>query len=432
MEMNRAMAILAPKVPFVPPRGGERTIAVLDVGTSKVAALIAIAGADGEPRVIGTGQKPCNGLRRGLVTDFERTEAAIRGAMDQAERAAGLQVEYVYASISAGNLGSGVTSAEIDIAGASITAADMATLREAGRARINPGNRTVVHAQPALYALDGQPGVESPLGFHADRLGMDIHVVTADTPPLKNLDRAIRNAHIGLKSLVASPLAASLSTLEREERELGVALIEIGAGVTTIAIHMFGMLVGVAAIPMGAHDITNDLAAAFATRRSHAERLKALDGAAITVPKDNHDAVEVPPMTDDGMAEPTRVPKAQIIGVIRHRLDLLFGEVATSLDRLGFVGPQARQVVLTGGGAELRAIADFAGGALNRNVRIGRPRGLTGLPAAQSGPAFATLAGLVLFAANEVPDVWHAPSAREAAANGGRMARMIEKLRGSL
>nr|WP_310523051.1 cell division protein FtsA [Polymorphobacter sp.] len=427
------MAKNIPLVRAVVPKGAtERTIAVLDVGTSKVAALIALVGADGQPRVIGTGQKPCGGLKRGLVTDFERTEAAIRGAMDQAERAAGVQVEFVHASISAGNLGSDVATAEIDIAGASITAADMMTLREAGRARIDPHGRTVVHAQPALYALDGQPGVESPVGFHADRLGMDIHVVTADTPPLKNLDRAIKNAHIGLRSLVASPLAASLATLEREERELGVALIEIGAGVTTIAVHSFGMLVGVAAIPMGGDDITYDLAAAFATRRSHAERLKALDGSAMAVPKDNHEAVEIPPMNDDSMAEPLRVPKAQIIGVVRHRLDLIFREVAIKLDQLGFTGPQARQLVLTGGGAELRSIADFAQGALNRNVRIGRPRGLTGLPPAQSGPAFATLAGLVLFAAAEVPDIWHMTAAPKPSGGGGRLATMIEKLRGSL
>lgn len=421
------------KLPLVPKGSSERTVAVLDVGTSKVAALIALVGPDGEPRVIGTGQKPCAGLRRGLVTDFEKTEAAIRGAIDQAERAAGVQVERVYAAISAGNLTSDVATVEIDIAGASITRADMQTLREAGRARIDPGNRTVVHAQPALYALDGQPGVESPIGFHADRLGMDIHVVTADTPPLKNLDRAIRQAHLGVETMVAAPLAASLSTLDREERDIGVALVEIGAGVTTVAVHMFGMLVGVAAIPMGANDITTDLAAAFATRRSIAERLKALDGAAIAAPKDNHEAVEIPPVSDDGFAEPLRVPKAQIIGVIRHRLDLLFTEVSKALDSLGFVGPQARQIVLSGGGAELKAISDFAAGVLGRNVRIGRPRGLTGLPPAQSGPAFATLAGLVLFAAAQEPDIWHQPvSNRPAAGSGGRLATMIEKLRGSL
>ncbi len=423
---------MARKLPLVAKPAAERTIAVLDIGTSKVAALIAIAGADGEPRVIGVGQKPCAGLKRGLVTDFEKTEAAIRGAMDQAERAAGVQIEFVHASISAGNLRSSVVSSEIDIAGAGITAADMDSLRAAGRARIDPGGGTVVHAQPALYALDGQAGVEDPVGFHADRLGMDIHVVTVDTPPLKNLDRAIKTAHLGLKGLVASPLAASLAVLEREERELGVALIEIGAGVTTIAVHSMGVLVGVAAIPMGAQDITNDIAAAFACRRAVAERLKALEGAAIAVNKDNHEAVEIPPMTDDGLAEPMRVPRAQIIGVIRHRLDLIFHHVAIGLDTLGFTGPQARQLVLTGGGAELRSLPDFVAGALGRNVRIGRPRGLTGLPPAQGGPAFATLAGLALYAAADVPDIWyHAPVAK-AAPGGGRLAQMIEKLKGSL
>lgn len=397
------------KLPLGPTRSSERTVAVLDIGSSKVAALIARIGADGVPVVIGTGQKPCAGLKHGLVTSFERTEIAVRGAMDQAERAAGMQVEFVHASISAGNLQSVVASTEIDIAGASITPTDMETLRSAGRAAIQPGNRTVVHAQPALYALDGAAAVESPVGFHADRLGMDVHVVTAETPPLKNLDRAIKNAHLGLRTLVAAPLAASLATLDREERMLGVALIEIGAGVTTVAVHSGGMLVGVATISMGADDITADIASTFGIRVIDAERIKVLEGSAVAGAKDASETVELPPISDEGMPEPARVPRAQIIAVIRQRLDTIFGLVEQQLTLLGFVGPRARQVVLAGGGAELRAIADFAQGVLGRNVRIGRPGGLIGLPQAQSSPAYATLAGLVLFAAAEEPDIWHNP-----------------------
>jgi cell division protein FtsA len=397
------------KLPLGPARNSERTVAVLDIGSSKVAALIARIGADGVPVVIGTGQKPCTGLKNGLVASFERTEAAVRGAMDQAERAAGVQVEFVHASISAGNLQSAVASTEIDIAGASITPADMETLRTAGRATIQPGNRTVVHAQPALYALDGTAAVESPIGFHADRLGMDVHVVTAETPPLKNLDRAIKNAHLGLRTLVAAPLAASLATLDVEERLLGVALIEIGAGVTTVAVHSRGMLVGVATIAMGASDITADIASTFGIRIADAERIKVLEGSAIAMAKDMSETVELPPINDEGMADASRVPRAQIIAVIRQRLDMIFGLVEQQLAILGFTGPRARQVVLTGGGAELRAVADFAQGVLGRNVRIGRPGGLIGLPQAQSSPAFATLAGLVLFAAAEEPDIWHNP-----------------------
>ena len=394
-------------------RGGERTVAVLDVGTSKVAALIALVSAEGAPRVIGVGQRVCIGLRRGLVADMERTEAAIRAAMDQAERNAGTQVEEAYVNLSAGGLDSDVASVEIDIGGHRIAAEDMENLMAAGRARIDPGTRSVLHASAALFMVDGTP-VAAPLGFHADRLGMAVHVVTAETPPIRNLDLAVRSAHLGVRCMVASPVAASLACLAREERELGVALVEIGAGVTNIAIHAGGQLVGVATVPMGAGDITNDIAAAFATKRIHAERLKVLHGAAITSPKDNHEALEIPPISDEDGAEPQRVPTAQMIGVIRHRLDALFGEVARALTAMGYVGPQARQVVLTGGGAELKAIADFAQGVLGRSVRIGRPRGLTGLPDAQSGCAFATLGGLALYAAADAPDLFHTRGAKPA------------------
>lgn len=425
---------MAPRIPLPPLGRGqpERPVAVLDVGTSKVSALIALVGGDGEPRVIGSGQKPCLGLKRGTVTDFEKAEMAIRGAMDQAERAAGVQMDSVVASFAAGNMASSSASTEIDIAGANITATDMVTLRQAGRAAIDPRGRTVIHALPALYVLDGLPGIESPLGLHADRLGMDIHVVTADTPAIMNFGRAVGQAHLGISGLVASPLAASLAVLDEEERDIGVALIDIGAGMTSIAVHKFGIAVGVATIPMGGADITDDIAAAFATRRSIAERLKTFDGAAVATTRDQTDPVLIPPAVDDGSAEPAKVPRAQLVGVIRTRLDMLFGEIARALSALGFVGPQARRVVLTGGGADLRSIADYAGSYLGCNVRIGRPRGLTGLPVAQEGPAFATLAGLVLFAQSDAGDIWHQPAAQDAPAPRRGLGGVFEKLWGSL
>lgn len=426
---------MAPRLPLPTALGRsqpERPIAVLDVGTSKVAALIALVGGDAPPRVIGSGQKPCTGLKRATVTDFDKTEMAIRGAMDQAERAAGLQVESVVASFAAGNLSSSMASTEIDIAGASITPTDMVTLRQAGRAAIDPKGRSIIHALPALYVLDGLPGVESPLGLHADRLGMDIHVVAADTPAILNFGRAVGQAHLGVSSLVATPLAAGLAVLDAEERDIGVALIDIGAGITSIAVYRFGIPVGVATVPMGSADITDDIAAAFATRRSHAERLKTFDGAAVATTRDQTDPVVIPPMVDDGSVEPIKVPRAQLVGVIRTRLDMLFGEIAAALSGLGFVGPQARRVVLTGGGADLRSISEYAGTYLRCNVRIGRPRGLAGLPVAQEGPAFAALAGLVLFAQRDNGDVWHQAQTSESSAPKRGLTGVIEKLWGSL
>ncbi len=415
---------------------GDRVVAALDVGSSKVAALIAMIGGDGSPRVIGVGQRVCQGVRQGLIADMALTETAIRAAMDQAERNAGIQAETVFVNISAGGLDSDTVSVEVDIAGHRIERADIEHVQGEGRARLNPGHRTILHAQPALYMIDGTTPVTNPLGFHADRLGVDIHLITADTPPIRNLDVSVRNAHLGVETIVASPVAAGLACLAPEERELGVALVEIGAGVTNVAVHARGMLVGLASIAMGSSDITDDIASAFSTRRVHAERMKTFYGSATTSPKDNHDMIEVVPISDDDGVEPTRCTRAQLISVIRQRLDLLFGEVGERLAEMGFVGPMGRQVVLTGGGAELKSIADFAQGLLGRSVRLGRPRGLIGLPEAQSGCAFSTLAGLALYAGSGIEDIMNVatPVALRATGTGGggRLQRMITLLRASI
>ncbi len=429
-----AVAVLSP-TNLLKPRT-ERVIAALDVGTSRVAALIAMADGDNAPRVIGAGVRACNGVRRGLVADMERTETAIRAAMMQAEKAAGLQIESVLVNLSAGGLRSEIASVEIDIAGHRIAEDDMAALLAAGRQRIDGdiarAGRSTLHAEPTLYTVDGLDGVTNPRGFHADRLAVDIHVLTAATPPCRNLDLAVRNAHLGVESIVASGVACSAAVLNDEERELGVALVEIGAGITTVAVHGGGMLAGLASIAMGSGDITADIAATFATRRAAAERLKTLNGAATSSPRDNHDMIEVPPLDPDDGQEPRRVPRAELIAVIRARLDLLFGEVSDALNDLGFTGIAGRQVVITGGGAELRGLADFAQGALNRTVRIGRPRGLVGLPEAQAGAGFSTLAGLILHGSVSRVDLArnaiHLPGTTPEARTGlGRLFAMLKK-----
>ncbi|MBS3961002.1 MAG: cell division protein FtsA [Sandarakinorhabdus sp.] len=411
-----AVAALNP-TQLLKPRA-ERVIAAIDVGSSKVAALIAMSDGENMPRVIGAGVRACNGLKRGLVADMGKTEAAIRAAMMQAEKAAGVEIESVFVNLSAGGLDSDVTSVEIDIAGHRISEDDMAALLQAGRVRIDEltaqsraggAGRSTLHAEPTLYTIDGLEGVTNPRGFHADRLGVDIHVLTAATPPCRNLDLSVRNAHLDVEAIVASGVAASASVLNAEERELGVALVEIGAGVTTVSVHASGMLVGLVSIPIGAGDITADIAASFATRRAAAERLKTLAGAATSSPRDNHDMIEVPPLDPDDGQELRRVPRAELIAVIRNRLDQIFGAVEQALKDIGFTGTAGRQVVLTGGGAELRGIADFAQGSLARNVRIGRPRGLIGLPEAQGSAAFSTLAGLILHGAEPRLDLARMP-----------------------
>ncbi|WP_267397293.1 MULTISPECIES: cell division protein FtsA [unclassified Sphingomonas] len=384
----------------------EGLITALDIGSSKVSAMIAQKGDGGELIVLGTGQRESRGVKRGYIADMGATEAAVREAVEQAERIAGINIENVWVGFSAGGLVSDVAEVEFELGGHRVEQQDIDALLAAGRNSIDPQGRMVLHAQPALYTLDGLTGVKKPLGLHADRLGVHIHVVAADGSPVRNLDLCVRSAHLEVKSIIASPVATGLACLSEEERELGVALVELGAGITNVSLFAGGMLVGLCSLAMGGQDITDDIASAFGTRRAQAERMKCFHGSANASPRDNHEMIPVMPIAaEDDEHGGMQITKAQLIGVVRQRLEHQIGEIRKALAQLKFEGPVGRQVVLTGGGAELKGIADYAQQALGRSVRIGRPRGLTALPEAHGGPAFATLAGLAFYAATDPIDL---------------------------
>jgi cell division protein FtsA len=408
-------------------------ITALDIGSWKVSALIAEATEGGDIQVLGTGQRESKGVRRGYIADMDATERAIREAVEQAERIAGTNIEDVWVSFSAGGLVSDIAAVEVELGGHRIEQEDIDELLSAGRNSLDPDGRMILHAQPTLYTLDGLQGVKKPLGLHADTLGVDIHVVCADGSPVRNLDLCVRSAHLEVKSIIASPVATGLACLSEEERELGVALVEMGAGVTNVSLFAGGMLVGLTSIPFGASDITDDIASAFGTRREQAERMKCFYGSATASPRDNHDMIEVAPMSaDEDGGDGTRITRAQLIAVVRQRLEHLVGEISKALKDLGFTGPVGRQVVLTGGGAELKGIADYVQSALGRAVRVGRPRGMLGLPDAHGGPGFSTLAGLVHYAASDPLDLRVIMSEHrevQRMAKGGLVQRLVAAFR---
>jgi len=410
----------------------DRLITALDIGSWKVSALIAERGDEGQLNVLGTGQRESKGVRRGYIADMDATERSVREAVEQAERIAGTNIEDVWVSFSAGGLVSNLASVEVELGGHRVEQEDIDNLLAHGRNAIDPEGRMVLHAQPTLYTLDGLKGVKKPLGLHADTLGVDIHVVAADGSPVRNLDLCVRSAHLEVKSIIASPVATGMACLSEEERELGVALVEIGAGLTNVSLFAGSMLVGLASIPFGSADITDDIASAFGTRRQQAERMKCFYGSATTSPRDNHDMIEVAPISsEDDAGEGGRITRAQLISVIRQRLDHLVGEISRELKELGFTGPVGRQVVLTGGGAELKGLADYMQGALGRAVRLGRPRGLNGLPEAHSGTGFATLAGLIHYAASDPLDLRATGSHQMVTrtAGGGLVKRLMAAFR---
>ncbi len=408
-------------------------ITAIDIGTWKVSALIARKQEDGTLAVLGTGQRESRGVRRGFVIDMERTELAVRETVEQAEKVAGTNIEKVILSFSGGSIESKVEPVEMSIGGRRIEQADIDALYDRARERIDPEGRVVLQAHPTLYTIDGMRGVARPLGLHADQLGVDIHVVLADGAPLRNLETSVRDAYLDVQGIVAAPVATAAACLSDEERDLGVALIELGAGVTNVSLHIGGLLVGLRSIPIGAADITDDIASAFGIRRSQAERMKCFYGSAMQNRRDFREVIEIAPAASAGeQGEPRRVTRAELVGVICERLGRLMTEVGKALDEMGFHSPVGRQVVLTGGGAELKGIADYAQTALGRAVRIGRAKGLNALPDAHRGPAFATLIGLALHAGAEREDLLHrpitehrVPRARGAAA----MQRLIAALR---
>jgi cell division protein FtsA len=407
-------------------------IAALDIGSSKVSALIVTKDDDGRLRVLGTGQRESRGVKRGFVTDMESSEVAVREAVEIAERISGVTIDDVWASFGAGGLVSDIANVEVELGGHQVVQDDVTELLNAGKGAIDRNGQVVLHAQPALYTIDGVEGVKHPVGLHADRLGVDIHVIAADPAPLRNIDYVIRSAHLGVRKIVASPVAAALACLTAEERDLGVALVEMGAEVTNVSLHAGGMLVGLRSIPLGAKDITDDIACAFGVQRRDAERLKFIYGSAMTSPRDNHEMIDAAPIGSDEGAEPTRITRAQLMTVVRQRVEELTNQIEVALKSLGFTGPVGRQVVLTGGGAELKNIADYMQGVLGRAVRVGRPRTLTGLPEAHGGPAFSTLVGLAMLAGHDARDLTDlTPSPRAGKVANGFIGRMLAVLKQS-
>ncbi len=384
----------------------EKLVTAVDIGSWKVSALIAGRTDTGELAILGTGQRESRGVRRGYIADMERTEMAVRETVEQAERVAGMNIEDVWVSFSGGSLVSDVVTVERGLGGYRVEQADIDDLLDTGRQSIDPDGRVILHAQPTQFTLNGSEGVKRPLGMHADKLGVDIHVVLADGAPLANLEMCVRGAYLNVNGIVAAPIATGLACLSEEERDLGVALVEMGAGVTNVSLYVGGMLVGLHSIPIGAADITDDIASAFGIRRSQAERMKCFYGSAMQNRRDFREMIEIAPITNDGISpEGGRITRAALVGVICERLNELMAEVNNALKGMGFNSPVGRQVVLTGGGAEMKGIADYAQTALGRAVRIGRPRGLAALPEAHSGPAFATLAGLALYGASNPVDL---------------------------
>lgn len=390
----------------------SKVFGAVNVGSFRISAMIMGLSETGEMIILGSGHRASQGIKRGYITDMSAATYAIRDAVERAEKNAGTSVSSVWIGCAGAGLASQIAKVEIDIGGRRIEEEDIEQLLVTARDSIEPDGRMVLHAQPAHYTLDGAHGVANPKGLHAERLGVDIHVMLAEGAPVRNLIEAVQNAHLEVESVVAAPIAAGHACLSHEERELGTALIEIGGEMTNVSVYAGGMLLGLKSIPQGSADITDAIASAFGIRRFQAERLKCVSGSAIASPTDHREMIPINGPGENGDSEAARgaddknrIPRAELVSVVTEQLSRQTDEIGRALKEMGFAGARGSQVVLTGGGAELAGIAEFAQGALGRPVRIGKPPTLRGLPEAHATPGFSTLSGLCLYAADDPVDI---------------------------
>jgi len=409
-------------------------ISVLDVGTSKVTALIArltpramgdvLPGRTHNIEVLGFGCQRSRGMKAGVVVDLEEAETAFRLAVDAAERMSGLTVESLIVSLSAGRLGSETFSAAVDLGGREASDGDIRRVLAAGSTHSVRQGRAVVHSVPIGYALDGSRGIRDPRGMLGNRLGVDMHVVTADAAPVRNLELAVNRAHLEVETMVATPYASGLSTLVEDEAHMGVACVDMGGGTTSMAVFADGHLVHVDAIGIGGHHVTMDLARGLSTRVADAERIKTLHGTVIPTSADDRELITVPPVGDDGDI-PSPVPRRAVADMVRPRVEEILETVRDRLNASGFAARVGRRVVLTGGASQVTGMSELARRIFGRQVRLGRPVGIAGLPQEARGAAFAAAVGLLIYPQVAGVEQFELKRARaQAPASGGYLSRV--------
>ena len=376
------------------------TIVALDIGSSKVCCVIARTDPGGAPRVAGLGHVVAKGVRSGTITGMDEAEASILAAINAAEKMAGETISKVIVNCSAGAPVSETLAVEVAIAGHEVTETDVRRVLDQGRLPRTNGHadRDLIHSIPVGFTIDGNRGIRDLRGMFGDRLCASMHMVRAASSALRNLQTVVQRCHLDIEDLVVSPYASGLSTLVEDEMDLGVTLIDMGGGTTSLAVFFDGAVVHTDVAPIGGNHVTSDIARGLSTPLAEAERLKTLHGSATSGAIDERELIDVPLVGEERRGSPNHVPKSFLNQIIQPRLEETFEVVRARLESSGFDKLAGRRVVLTGGASQLQGVRELAGLILDKQVRLGRPLRLSSLPEAASGPAFATSTGLVGYA----------------------------------
>ncbi len=386
-------------------------VAVLDVGSSKTVCLIGRA-EPGSLRVVGAALRESQGIKAGTVINMEHAEESIRDAVAAAENHADARIQNVIISVNCGQPVSVTSRAAMSLEGELVSDAHLRALLQDGRSRCSLEGHDLIQSAPTTYVVDEARGVRQPLGMFCQRIGVAMHAVAVKPSPLNNLKLAVERCHLNIVGTQFAPYASGLATLTEDEKQLGATVIDMGGGVTSIAVFLEGHLVHADVVPMGGSQVTSDLARMLAAPVSAAERAKTLYGAALGDMEAGADVIPLAQMGEDADAA-MRVPRSMLTRIIQARLEEIFNQVQVRLRQSGFDVAAGRRAVLTGGACQLAGVRELAGRVLNKQVRIGRPQSFPGLPAASVGPDYATAVGLLMAGATLPPEALNPELAAE-------------------
>ena len=379
-------------------RNRENIIIGLDIGTTKICCLAAEANPNGPLNVVGFGQAPSVGIRKGVVVNIEKTVQAIQRAVRECELMCGTQIKGVYAGIAGQHIG-GINSHGMVTVQNNRTVSDEDVRRviEAAQAINIPGDREVLHILPQEFIVDDQDGVHNPMGMAGIRLEVNVHIVTCSATSGQNIVKCCNLAGLDVLDVVLEPLASAQAVLSQDERELGVVLVDIGGGTTDIAIYSLGSIVHTSVIPLGGNHLTNDIAIGLSTPLGEAERLKHEHGVALTRLVEPEEMIQVPSV---GGRKSRNLDKLVMAQVIEDRFREIFEKVSLEIDRSRYRNVIASGVVITGGSSIMPGADELAADMLGFKVRVGFPENVTGLNEMVYSPMHATGVGLLRYALN--------------------------------
>ena len=405
----------------------EAVLVALDVGTSKVVALIGEVTREGGVTVIGKGSVSSSGLRKGVVINIDQTVSSISAAREAAERLSGYRIESAIIAVGGNHVESQNSRGAVAVSGPrrEVTREDVERATEVARAVSIPSNREVLHVLPRGFVVDGQEGVKDPLGMSAVRLEVETHIVHASATAVQNLTKCVQRADIRIDELVASSLASGDAVLTETERELGVAVADFGAGTIDLALFMEGSPFHTAVLPLGGNNVTNDIAIGLKTSITAAEELKIRYGTADPAGVEKDEQVEVAGI---GEGDGGSASRYELATIIEARMREVFEKIGEEIDRAGYTGMLPAGVVMTGGAAQLAGTARLGREVLQAPVRVAGPSGVEGLTDHLLTPAFSTSLGLLTWGARSVHG--YEPARYDSAPAPNALSRMRDWARG--